>query len=201
MTFPIAIHAGGGDESRRRTARCRANPAVRRAKFKIISGRISGPLLDRIDLHMEVPQCRFGKSPRDRSGETFGADPRARGGRAPAPAGAIQRQAEDHLQRPHGHARSEESLLPWTTATMELLEFAMSRHEPERPRVTTASLRVARTIADLAGSEQILPRPRFRSHPVSARSTGNCGVKRSRKWIPVRHPAPVPLSCARNERA
>jgi magnesium chelatase family protein len=33
-------------------------------------GRISGPLLDRIDLHIEVPQVRFREIAGDRTGET-----------------------------------------------------------------------------------------------------------------------------------
>ena len=33
-------------------------------------GRISGPLLDRIDLHIEVPQVKFREISGDRTGET-----------------------------------------------------------------------------------------------------------------------------------
>jgi magnesium chelatase family protein len=33
-------------------------------------GRISGPLLDRIDLHVEVPQVKFREIAGDRTGET-----------------------------------------------------------------------------------------------------------------------------------
>ncbi len=44
--------------------------AVRRAKSRIISGRISGPLLDRIDLHIEVPQVKFREISGEQTGET-----------------------------------------------------------------------------------------------------------------------------------
>jgi magnesium chelatase family protein len=40
-------------------------------------GRISGPLLDRIDLHVEVPQVKFREISGDRTGETS-AEIRAR---------------------------------------------------------------------------------------------------------------------------
>jgi len=33
-------------------------------------GRISGPLLDRIDIHVEVPQVKFREIAGDRTGET-----------------------------------------------------------------------------------------------------------------------------------
>ena len=62
MTFPVAVHAGGGDESQRRTAKCRRNRAARPREIQNYLGRISGPLLDRIDLHVEVPA---GEVPRD----------------------------------------------------------------------------------------------------------------------------------------
>ena len=45
-------------------------------------GRISGPLLDRIDLHVEVPPVKFREISAERTGEPSAAHPGA-GGRAP----------------------------------------------------------------------------------------------------------------------
>ena len=73
-------------------------------------GRISGPLLDRIDLHIEVPPVKFREITSERDGRDVRANPRAGGRGAPAAAGAFQGQAEDHLQRPHGQPRTESVL-------------------------------------------------------------------------------------------
>ena len=70
-------------------------------------GRISGPLLDRIDLHIEVPQVQFREISGGRTGETS-AQIRER------VVAARRRQQErfkakprDHLQRAHGQPRVE----------------------------------------------------------------------------------------------
>jgi len=65
----VAIHAGGGDESDAgwadagRVAQFTAgNPELSRADFR--------PLLDRIDLHVEVPAVKFREITAERTGET-----------------------------------------------------------------------------------------------------------------------------------
>jgi magnesium chelatase family protein len=70
-------------------------------------GRISGPLLDRIDLHVEVPQVKFRGIARGPHGRDLGANPRARRPGAETPAITICAQAENHLQRPDGPEGSQ----------------------------------------------------------------------------------------------
>ena len=43
-------------------------------------GKISGPLLDRIDIHIEVPAVPYKELRGERRRESLGGDPRARGG-------------------------------------------------------------------------------------------------------------------------
>ena len=123
----LAIHAGGGDEPDAGRQDARANRAVRRARSRITSGRISGPLLDRIDLHIEVPPVKFREITGERTGETS-APIRER------VIAARRRQQERfadepkrHLQRPHGHARAESNTARWTRPTHG---NAQVRHEP-----------------------------------------------------------------------
>src|SRR5450755_571825 len=71
-------------------------------------GRISGPLLDRIDLHIEVPQVKFREISGDR--RNLGANPGAGHRRAPAAAGAVCAQTQDHLQREAWTKRAERIL-------------------------------------------------------------------------------------------
>ena len=69
MTFPSRIHAGGRDESdarRQNAGESRSSPR----EIQNYLGRISGPLLDRIDLHIEVPQVKFREITGEQTGET-----------------------------------------------------------------------------------------------------------------------------------
>jgi magnesium chelatase family protein len=115
-------------------------------------GRVSGPLLDRIDLHVEVPAVPFGEltapadgtssaamreqvlTARDRQRTRFGGDGRALNGRMTG-----------RLIRKHCPLDAEgEGLLK---SAMEDLGLSARAHD----RI----LRVARTVADLGGSERI----------------------------------------------
>src|SRR5450432_813733 len=73
-------------------------------------GRISGPLLDRIDLHIEVPQVKFREISGDKKRRDFRRNPRPRHRRPPASASAIRAQTKNHLQRPH-RAEGTEGIL------------------------------------------------------------------------------------------
>ncbi len=78
----------------RRTCHCTV-PQIERYMSKI-----SGPLLDRIDIHIEVPSVAFRELSAESGGTTQRPDARA-GGRGPAaPAGAVPR-LEGPLQRRH----------------------------------------------------------------------------------------------------
>jgi magnesium chelatase family protein len=116
-------------------------------------GRISGPLLDRIDLHIEVPPVKFREISGDRTGETS-AQIR---GRVIA---ARQRQQKRFAPKPKitCNARMGQKELKTFCAlddtTKELLKVAMTELNFSA-RAYDRILKVARTIADLAASENI----------------------------------------------
>ena len=116
-------------------------------------GRISGPLLDRIDLHIEVPSVKFREITSERTGE-MSAQIRER------VVAARQRQQQRFKSKPKitcnarmgsgelkSHCRLDEP-------TIELLKFAMADLNLSA-RAYDRILKVARTIADLAGAETI----------------------------------------------
>jgi len=117
-------------------------------------GRISGPLLDRIDLHIEVPPVQF----REMAGEKTGETSAQIRGRVIA---ARQRQHQRFASRPkvtcnaRMGSRELKQHCGLDDATKELLKFAMTDLNLSA-RAYDRILKVARTIADLAGSETIL---------------------------------------------
>jgi len=70
--------------------------------------RISGPLLDRIDIHIDVPPLKHRELSGDRPATVVG-DSRARRAGAPPPAGALPSE-QGVLQRSHEHAADPEAL-------------------------------------------------------------------------------------------
>jgi magnesium chelatase family protein len=116
-------------------------------------GRISGPLLDRIDLHVEVPAVRFREMSTAREGESS-ALIRER------VVAARRRQHDRFKDRKHitCNARMTGKELRIFCAlepsTLELLKNAMTDMNLSA-RAYDRILKVARTIADLAGSDQI----------------------------------------------
>ncbi len=127
--------------------RCRCSPEqVERYRL-----RLSGPLLDRIDMHVEVPALDFAALGGEaKSGETSAAvrervcaareRQQARG--VPANARLEGRALEDHCRL--------------DAAGRDLLQQAITRLGLSA-RATHRILRLARTIADLAGDEVIRP--------------------------------------------
>ena len=116
-------------------------------------GRISGPLLDRIDLHVEVPPVKFREISGDRTGETS-ADIRVR-----VVAARKRQQARfAHKPRITCNARMGSKELKEFCAlddtTKQLLQNAMADWNLSA-RAYDRILKVARTIADLAGSENL----------------------------------------------
>jgi magnesium chelatase family protein len=116
-------------------------------------GRISGPLLDRIDLHIEVPPVKFREIAGDRTGETS-AQIRQR------VVAARQRQHERFADKPkitcnaRMGTRELKQFCALDEATKELLQNAMADLNLSA-RAYDRILKVARTIADLAGAEKI----------------------------------------------
>jgi magnesium chelatase family protein len=113
--------------------------------------RISGPLLDRIDLHVEVPAVKFREIASERTGESS-AQIRER-------VVAARRRQQDRFagkSRVTCNARMGSKELKNHCAlaepTMELLKMAMTEMKLSA-RAYDRILKVARTIADLTGSE------------------------------------------------
>jgi magnesium chelatase family protein len=133
----------------RRECRC-TPPEVHRYR-----GRLSGPLLDRIDLQIEVPPVPYRDLARSEGGE-------------PSAAVAVRVAAarDQQARRLAGSGRRTNSeLLPrevrrWCSPDREghrLLELAVSRLALSA-RAVDRVLKVARTIADLEGAEAVLAR-------------------------------------------
>lgn len=116
-------------------------------------GRISGPLLDRIDLHIEVPAVKFREITSERTGEDSAQirqrviEARERQQKRFADKPKITCNARMGSRELKAHCELDE-------ATLELLKFAMGDLRLSA-RAYDRILKVARTIADLAGSERI----------------------------------------------
>ena len=116
-------------------------------------GRISGPLLDRIDLHIEVPAVKFREITSEQTGESSAAI-------RDRVVTARRRQQERFKDRPkitcNARMGSRELKLfcALDEATLELLKFAMADLNLSA-RAYDRVLKVARTMADLAGAEKI----------------------------------------------
>ena len=116
-------------------------------------GRISGPLLDRIDLHIEVPAVKFQEITSERTGETS-AQIRER------VIAARRRQQDRFRTKPKITCNARMGTRELKThcaldeSTLELLKFAMADLRLSA-RAYDRILKVARTIADLAGTETI----------------------------------------------
>ncbi len=116
-------------------------------------GRISGPLLDRIDLHVEVPPVKFREITAERTGEPS-AQIRAR------VVAARRRQHERFRARSRVTCnarmgtRELKTFCTLDEPTLEMLKAAMTELSLTA-RAYDRILKVSRTIADLAGSERI----------------------------------------------
>jgi magnesium chelatase family protein len=131
-------HRGDG------TDRCRCSPH----RLEQYQSRISGPLLDRFDLHVEVPRVTFGDVSE------------------PAPAGESARLRED-VERARaaqlGRSGKLNSRLDarelWRVVELRGAERSLLKRAVERWQLSARSalrvLKVARTIADLAGAEAV----------------------------------------------
>lgn len=128
--------------------------------------KISGPLLDRIDIHIEVAAVKYQELASKRSGESS-AEVRQR------VVAARQKQTErfsgrtDAFKNADMTSRDIREHCALDTAGQELLKLAMSRLGLSA-RAYDKVLKVARTIADLAGDETI--RPEHLSEAIQYRS-------------------------------
>jgi magnesium chelatase family protein len=117
--------------------------------------RISGPLLDRIDIQVEILPVPFEKLSQMASGESSAAiRQRVINARAV--------QSERFKSEPDVHCNAQMTsrlINKWCQldkATMEILRHAMTKYDMSA-RAYDRILKVARTIADLAGAENIGP--------------------------------------------
>ncbi|MFC3716376.1 YifB family Mg chelatase-like AAA ATPase [Luteimonas soli] len=127
------------------SGRCRCSPDV----INRYRGRISGPLLDRIDLHVDVPRLPPAQLRPDAPEGECSADIRLR----------VEAARERQLQRagqPNARLGQAETMAACrlSEADQQLLERAIDALQLSA-RAMHRILRVARTIADLAGSERI----------------------------------------------
>ena len=116
-------------------------------------GRISGPLRDRIDLHIEVPAVKFRDMSSVQASETS-AQIRER------VIAARQLQTQRFAAKPKVTCNARMGARELKTAceldepTRDLLKHAMTEYNLSA-RAYDRILKVSRTIADLAGSEKI----------------------------------------------
>jgi len=132
-------HLGDG------TDRCRC-PRPRIDQYR---ARISGPLLDRFDLHVEVPRVGFNEM----------TDAAEAAGESAALRAVVERTRARQLER---RGRLNAKLAPselWRAVVLKPRDRALLREAADRWQLSGRSvvriLKVARTIADLAGSDDV----------------------------------------------
>ncbi len=117
--------------------------------------RVSGPLLDRIDIHLDVPAVPYRELTLERAGESSGVI-RERVNRARAVQRARFAQRPGVFANAHMTPRDLRRFCRVTDAADGLLRTAIARLRLSA-RAYHRVLKIARTIADLAGADDILP--------------------------------------------
>jgi magnesium chelatase family protein len=129
-------------------------------------GKISGPLLDRIDIHVEVPAVKYNELASKRDGET---SEQIR--RRVIDAREVQSGRFHDMPGMYSNADMQSNdikqFCPIDSTGAELLKMAMEKLGLSA-RAYDRILKVSRTIADLAGSEDI--RPEHLSEAIQYRS-------------------------------
>jgi len=133
------------------TRECRCTPL----QIQRYVGRISGPLLDRIDIHVDVPAVRFKELAGEGAPTESSAEIRARVNEARARqlerfrSDGIFANAQMSPRQIRRHCRLD-------AESERLLEAAMTR-QGLSARAYDRILKVSRTSADLAGADEIRP--------------------------------------------
>jgi magnesium chelatase family protein len=130
---------------------CRCSP-VQVQRYR---QRISGPLLDRIDLHIEVPSIEYREIASERAEEPSAAI-RERIGQARQRQQARFRADKKTTCNARMSSRAIKAHCKLSDESQELIRVAMNELSLSA-RAYDRILKVARTIADLAGSEAISP--------------------------------------------
>ena len=127
--------------------RCRCNTS----KIQNYIGKVSGPLLDRIDIHIELPSIEYKELSETKDAESSEIV-KARIEKAQA----IQKErfTGSNLYNGQMNAKQIKKYCVLKNAANELLKKAMNELGLSA-RAYNKILKVARTIADLAGSEEI----------------------------------------------
>lgn len=152
MTFPsefILIAAMNPSPDGKMPSESRSTPR----EIQNYLGKISGPLLDRIDMHVEVPAVKF----RDISSERTGENSATIRARVIAARERQQKRFAGRAQVSCNARMTTRDLKQYCALderSMELLKFAMADMRLSA-RAYDRILKVARTIADLAGAEKI----------------------------------------------
>ena len=134
--MPVRIY---GDAARE----CRCTPAI----IQRYLGKISGPLLDRIDIHVEVPAVAY-KELRGNATSESSAGIRARVERARS---VQQARGYYNSRMPTRMIRKQCALDDSGERTLEMAVRRMGLSARAHDRI----LKVARTVADLDGSETV----------------------------------------------
>ena len=138
---------------------CRCTPL----QIQNYRNKISGPLLDRIDIHIEVPSVRYHELASIGTGEPS-ADIRERGRKVRCNAGMRTKELHKHCQlKSDAQAQfppSSHRFGLWRAGKMAITELNFSAPPSPRwlwraSRAYDRILKVARTIADLAASPDI----------------------------------------------
>jgi len=125
------------------TRDCRCSPA----QIQRYVGKISGPLLDRIDIHVEVPPVKYRELRSEQSAEPSEAIQR----RAEAARQVQMRRGYPNAHMPSKHVREHCKLDEAGERTLEMAVQRMGLSARAHDRI----LKVSRTIADLGGSQQV----------------------------------------------
>lgn len=117
------------------------------AQIQMYMGKISGPLLDRIDLHIEIPAVPY----QELRGQQAGISSAEMRQRVLAARQMQQQRGYVNAAIPPGKLRAFCPLDPAGERTLEMAVRRMGLSARAHDRI----LKVARTVADLAGAEQI----------------------------------------------
>ncbi len=127
---------------------CRCSPA----QIQRYRGRISGPLLDRIDLHVEAPALSIAELRSGAAGETSATmRDRVQAARARQHARFAHTRTTTNARMTHAQIRKHCAV---DSTLGDLLQHAMEQLHLSA-RAYDRILKVSRTIADLAGSDRI----------------------------------------------
>jgi len=133
------------------TAECTCTPV----QIQKYVGKISGPLLDRIDIHVEVPAVKYNELASKRTGENSSII-RQRVITARAMQADRFNGRKGLFSNADMDSKEIKEFCQIDQAGAELLKMAMSRLGLSA-RAYDRILKVSRTIADLAGSSEIHP--------------------------------------------